>query len=77
MSTDYAGQEYVNTKRGCLISILDQIGESYQYRAYKPASNEINAGCLERRTLERRIADGVYVRVTASSVSDACYGGER
>ena len=76
MSTDYAGREYVDIERGCLISILDQVGDSYQYRAYKPASNEINAGCLVGQTLERRIADGIYVRTTASSVSDAS-GGER
>jgi hypothetical protein len=76
MSIDYSGHEYVNTERGSLISILDQMGETYQYRAYKPAIDEINAGCITRRTLERAIADGVYVRATASSVSTSRHEGD-
>lgn len=69
MSTDYSGHEYVNTETGSLVCILDQIGESYQYRAYKPESDEINAGCITVSTLERAIAKNVYVRATETATS--------
>lgn len=77
MSPDYSGREYLNTERGHLVSILDRVGDSYQYRAYKPASSEITAGCITGRTLERAVADGVYVRATASRLSVSRRGGDR
>jgi hypothetical protein len=77
MNTDYSGREYLNTERGHLVSILDRVGDSYQYRAYKPANDEITAGCITRRTLERAVADGVYVRATVSRLNDSRRGGER
>lgn len=79
MSTDYSGREYVNTERGSLVSICDRIGETYQYRAYKPRTGEINAGCITTATLERRIGDRVYVRAMelADRRSASRRGGER